>query len=251
MTDLPIPDLRQVAILLDVDGTIVDFAPTPREVFVSGKLRQTLQRLLERTGGALALVSGRPAKELDLLFAPLLLPVVGGHGAEIRTRATGAVRRAGARPLRRELRRRLATLAAAGAGIILEDKDYSLAIHYRLVPEKEAVIRESVLEICEKHAPASVEVLPGKFVFEVKSVGFDKGTGVRELMGHPPFKGRRPVFIGDDTTDEAAFAVIPEFNGFAASVGRRIAGVAECFETPHDVRIWLEQISQAEPAPAQ
>src|SRR5919205_3628574 len=97
---LSAPDLRQVAILLDVDGTIVDFAPTPREVFVSAALRSTLECLLERTGGALALVSGRPIKELDLLFAPLQLPVVGGHGAEVRPVADGPVDRGKAKPLR-------------------------------------------------------------------------------------------------------------------------------------------------------
>jgi trehalose 6-phosphate phosphatase len=245
------PDLRHVAILLDVDGTIVDFAPTPREVFVSSGLRQTLQYLLERTGGALALVSGRPLKELDLLFAPLQLPAVGGHGAEMRPTPTGVVHHFGAKPLSKDLKRRLATIAAAGPGIILEDKDYSLAIHYRLAPEKEAIIRDAVLEICEEAAAASVEVLPGKFVFEIKSSGYDKGTAVRQLMRYRPFKARRPIFIGDDTTDEAAFAVIPEFNGTGISVGRRIPGAADCFETPHDVRTWLEQVSQLEHAPAQ
>jgi trehalose 6-phosphate phosphatase len=242
-------DLGQFAILLDVDGTIVDLAPTPREVFVSGSLRHTLQRLLDRSGGALALVSGRPLKELDLLFAPLRLPVIGGHGAEIRPAANGPVDSGKARPLRDEFKRRLATVAAAGPGIILEDKDYSLAIHYRLAPEKEQIIRDAVLAICEELEPATVEVLPGKSVFEIKSTGFDKGTAVRELMMQAPFKGRRPIFIGDDTTDEAAFAVLPEFDGVGISVGRRIPGVALCFDKPHDVRTWLEQISQAEHVP--
>jgi trehalose 6-phosphate phosphatase len=243
---LSAPDLRQVAILLDVDGTILDFAPTPREVFVSGALRRTLQCLLERTGGALALVSGRPLKELDLLFAPLLLPVVGGHGAEIRSTASGPVDRVAATPLSDELRRRLATIAAWGPGIILEDKDYSLAIHYRLAPEKEQTIRDAVLAICEKWAPASVEVLPGKFVLEIKSTGFDKGTAVRQLMTRAPFKARRPIFIGDDTTDEAAFAVITEFDGMGISVGRRFPDAAAWFETPEDVRAWLTRIAQLE-----
>ncbi|MFL4979659.1 MAG: trehalose-phosphatase [Xanthobacteraceae bacterium] len=247
---LSAPDLRQVAVLLDVDGTIVDFAPTPREVFVSGALRRTLQCLLERTGGALALVSGRPLKELDLLFAPLLLPAVGGHGVEIRSAATGPVDRIAAKPLGDGLRRRLATIAAWGPGIILEDKDYSLAIHYRLAPEKEQTIRDAVLAICEEWAPASVEVLPGKFVFEIKSTGFDKGTAVRQLMTRPPFKARRPIFIGDDTTDEAAFAVIPEFDGMGIAVGRKIPGTAACFETPAEVRTWLARISQVEEAAA-
>jgi trehalose 6-phosphate phosphatase len=244
-------DLGRDAILLDVDGTIVDIAPTPREVFVSGALRQTLQRLLERTAGALALVSGRPLKELDLLFAPLQLPIVGGHGAEIRGTPTGSVDRGKATPLRDEFKRRLATIATAGPGIILEDKDYSLAIHYRLAPEKEQLIREAVLAICEELEPASLEILPGKAVLEIKSAGFDKGTAVRQLMRQPPFAGRRPIFIGDDTTDEAAFAVMAEFDGMALSVGRRVADTAGCFDKPEDVRIWLEQISQPQAAAAQ
>jgi trehalose 6-phosphate phosphatase len=239
-----INDLDRIAILLDVDGTLIDLAPTPREVFVSVELRRTLKRLFDRTGGALALVSGRPLKELDLLFAPLQLPIVGGHGAEIRLRPEGEVDRACAKPLDDALKRRLAVIAAEGRGIILEDKEYGLAIHYRLAPEKEQFVRDAVLAICEELAPDSVEVLPGKFVFEVKSAGFDKGTAVRYLMTQAPFKGRRPLFVGDDTTDEAALAVIPELGGVGASVGRRIAGVAACFETPHDVRVWLAELSQ-------
>src|SRR5262249_12592171 len=134
-------------------------------------------------------------------------------------------------------------------GIILEDKDYSLAIHYRLAPEKESIVRDAVLAICEQ-APDSVEVLPGKFVFEIKRTGFDKGTGVRQLMRHAPFTGRKPIFIGDDTTDEAAFAVLPELDGPGISVGRRIAGATSCFETPHDVRAWLAELAQTAPAAA-
>ena len=239
-------DLRELAILLDVDGTIVDLAPTPREVIVSPSLRNTLSRLQEQTEGALALVSGRPLEELDLLFAPLQLAAAGGHGAELRPVPDGPVHRSRAVPLDKELKRRLASIAAVGPGIILEDKDYSLAIHYRLAPEKEEVVRGAVLAACEELAPFSVEVLPGKFVFEIKSTGFDKGTAVRWLMQHKPFAGRRPVFIGDDTTDEAAFAVLPEFNGLGISVGRRIEGIATCFDSPDDVRTWLTQISQAE-----
>ena len=72
-------DLTQLAILLDVDGTLLDLAPTPREVFVSHALRDTLRRLWERTNGAVAFVSGRPVNELDLIFSPLQLPAIGGH----------------------------------------------------------------------------------------------------------------------------------------------------------------------------
>src|SRR2546426_10343176 len=91
-------DLHQVAILLDVDGTIVDLAATPREVFVPDSLRATLRRLWERPEGALALGSGRPLADLHLPFAPLALPPVGGHGAEIAISAKSRANHGPAQP---------------------------------------------------------------------------------------------------------------------------------------------------------
>ena len=84
-----IPNLRECAILLDVDGTILDLAATPQEVWVPPSLRHDISRLSERTGGAVALVSGRSLNDLDLLFSPLQLPAIGGHGAEFRPRVGG------------------------------------------------------------------------------------------------------------------------------------------------------------------
>src|SRR4051794_3489347 len=109
-------DLGQLAILLDVDGTLLDFAATPREVFVSHALRETLGRLWERTGGAVAFVSGRPVNELDLIFSPLQLPAIGGHGAELRTVPGAAPESPRLPPLDPSVKRRVAALAAAGAG---------------------------------------------------------------------------------------------------------------------------------------
>jgi trehalose 6-phosphate phosphatase len=86
------------------------------------------------------------------------------------------------------------------------------------------------------------EVLHGKAVVEIKRVGVDKGSAIRRLMSHPPFAGRCPVFIGDDVTDEDAFAVMPEFDGVAISVGRTVGGAKRHFETPAEVRRWIEQI---------
>ena len=130
-------DLSQLAILMDVDGTLLDFAPTPREVFVSHALRETLGRLWERTGGAVAFVSGRPVNELDLIFSPLQLPAIGGHGAELRTIPGAAPESPRLPPLDPSVKRKFAAIAEAGPGIILEDKGYSLAL-YRLAPEKGA-----------------------------------------------------------------------------------------------------------------
>lgn len=236
--------LDRVAILLDVDGTIVDIAPTPREVWVPPTLCQTLSALLKRTGGALALVSGRSVADLDLLFAPLRLPAIGGHGAEIRFSSYGDVDRR-AKPLDDDLRRRFAAIASIGPGILLEDKGYGMAVHFRLAPEMGPAVCDHVAAICAELPPATVEVLPGKAVIEIKPVGFDKGTAVRELMRRPPFAGRRPIFTGDDRTDEAAFAVLPEFDGLGFSVGRTIPGVKGYFDAPSDVRTWLQGLAES------
>jgi trehalose 6-phosphate phosphatase len=236
--------LDQFAILLDVDGTILDLAPTPREVFVSHALRDTLRRLWERTQGAVAFVSGRPVNELDLIFAPLQLPAIGGHGAELRTVAGAAAGAPRLAPLDSRVKQRFAAIAEAGPGIVLEDKGYSLALHYRLAPDKETLVRAAAAKIYSDLKDASIELLPGKLVVEVKQTGVTKAIAVRELMTYPPFAGRRPIFMGDDVTDLGVFEILPDFNGIGISVGRDVPGVAACFDRPADVRRWLEQISR-------
>jgi trehalose 6-phosphate phosphatase len=240
---LPSVKLHDLAILLDVDGTIIDIAPTPGAVTVPAALRQTLARLSRETGGALALVSGRSLADLDRLFAPLRLPAVGGHGAELRTSADGEAEADRARPLDGDLRDRLAGIADSAPGILVEDKGYALAVHYRLAPEQEGPVRKAVAAIQADWPQEPIELLPGKSVLEIKPAGFDKGAAIRTLMQHKPFAGRRPIFIGDDTTDEPAFAAMPEFEGIGFSVGRHVSGTAHCFASPDEVRHWLQRLS--------
>jgi trehalose 6-phosphate phosphatase len=241
----PLPkDLQRTAILLDVDGSILDLAPTPREVFVPHSLRESLARLFELTGGAVAFVSGRPVQELDLIFFPLQLPAIGGHGAEIRTIAQDPPKPPRLPPLDPNVKRRFATIAEAGPGIVLEDKGYSIALHYRLAPDKERFVQEAAASICASLTDAPLELLPGKLVVEIKQRGTTKATAVRELMTSPPFSGRQPIFIGDDVTDLGVFAIMPDFDGVSVSVGRTVTGVDFCFEQPAHVRRWIEQMSQ-------
>jgi trehalose 6-phosphate phosphatase len=237
-----VPHLRECAVLLDIDGTLLDLAPTPREVWVPPGLAKTLNRLLVRTNGALALVSGRSLNDIDLIFAPDQFPVVGGHGAEMRISGESESVAANAPPMDKELKLRLAAIARLSPGILLEDKGYSLALHYRLAPHAEKAIYEAVSLIRADLPSAPIEVLPGKCVCEIKHSGFTKATGVRELMTHEPFKGRRPFFIGDDVTDESVFAIMPDMDGLSFSVGRRAKGVAGHFDSPSDVREFLSHL---------
>ena len=237
-----IPHLSETAVLLDIDGTLLDLMPTPREVWVPPGLARTLNRLMVKTNGALALVSGRSLNDIDLIFAPDVFPAVGGHGAEMRIDLDSESVAAHAPPMDKELKRRLAAIAKLSPGILLEDKGYSLALHYRLAPQAEKAIYEAVSLIRADLPNAPIEVLPGKCVCEIKHSGFTKASGVRELMTREPFRGRRPFFIGDDVTDETVFAIMPDFDGFAFSVGRRAQGVAGHFDAPSDVREFLARL---------
>jgi trehalose 6-phosphate phosphatase len=237
-----VPDLRRCAILLDIDGTILDLAPSPQQVWVPPGLRRTLARLDGLTGGAVALVSGRSLNDIDLIFSPLELAAIGGHGAELRVAAGAApLRRAG--PLGAALKRKLASVTEIGPGILAEDKGYSLALHYRLAPEMEDELRAAVEAICAEAPPQTVEILPGKQVVEIKPAGINKADAVCELMNYPPFAARNPIFIGDDITDEPVFGIIAKFGGLGFSVGRIFADANGHFDKPESVRAWLERIA--------
>jgi trehalose 6-phosphate phosphatase len=234
-------DLASSALLLDIDGTLIDIGPSPFEVHVPEALCRSLARLLERMDGALALVSGRPIRDIDKLFSPLKLPVVGGHGAEMRF-ADGKII-AGVEALPDKLRKRLALAATPGSGVVLEDKGYSFALHYRQTPQQEPRLRALIEHVRAEFPAEALEVLLGKAMFEVKRPGVSKGEAVRRLMTHPPFAGRAPVFIGDDVTDESVFALLPALGGRGYSVGRHFTGLAGMFAAPADVREALGRLA--------
>jgi trehalose 6-phosphate phosphatase len=242
-------DPRRFAFLLDVDGTLVEIAPTPRSVQVPPSLRRDLERLATLTDGATALVSGRSLDELDRLFGPLQLTMVGGHGAEIRFWRDGHANVQSAPPLGTSLRARLAAIEAIDSRLIVEDKGYSVALHYRRAPEREAAVRKAVAALEPEISAQDLEILDGKAVIEIKRPDIDKGTGVRALLAQAPFLRRRPVYIGDDITDEDAFAVLPEFDGIAISVGRSIVGVTRRFDGPPAVRRWIAELLSSHDRP--
>jgi trehalose 6-phosphate phosphatase len=231
-------DIAQVAILLDVDGTILDVAATPQSVVVPASLVQILGELHVRTNGAVALISGRLIEGLDDLFVPLKLPCVGGHGVEWRISGSAPIQRRYGE-LSALLKKQVATEVAVDPRVIVEDKGSSLAVHYRLAPELGPLIKIKIAAILDRAPAEKLELLCGKSVIEIKPASFNKGVAVRGLMKSPPFAQRTPLFVGDDITDESVFAALPALGGFGYSVGREMAGVEGIFGGPQDVRDWL------------
>jgi trehalose 6-phosphate phosphatase len=239
-TSWPRIDFAQDAILLDVDGTLLDIAPSPQDVYVPASLLTTLGRLFVIAGGAVALVSGRLITVLDALFEPLKLPAIGCHGAELRPSPRRPDERR-SRPLPDSLKRAFADIAHREPQIRVEDKAFTLAFHYRGAQDREAVLLRLLRERIEPFA-RDYTLLRGKSVVEVKPKTFNKGEALRALLGFTPFAGRRPVFFGDDTTDEDVFAVLPEFGGLGISVGKCLPGANFAVHSPDEVRRWLAHL---------
>ena len=236
-------DPENTAILLDVDGTLIELGPSPFEVDVPDELRATLARLVERLNGAVALVSGRPIADLDLLFEPLKMTAIGGHGAEMRL--DGRIYSL-APVLSDAFRAELASAAVQRPGVVVEDKGYSVALHYRKVPQHEPWLVRFLAKTCTTFIKEPTEVLAGKMLFEVKRPAINKGESVRHLMKLAPFAGRTPVFIGDDVTDESVFEVMPDLGGMGFSVSRDVEGLAGIFNSPAEVRSALAALANGE-----
>jgi trehalose 6-phosphate phosphatase len=239
-TDTGIPAFaRGWAMFLDIDGTLLEHVERPDAVRADAALGKLLAALEEVTGGAIALISGRPVAVLDTLFAPLRLPAAGQHGIERRD-ARGTVHRHmfPLEPLRNAARQ-LGEFAAGHAGLLLEDKGHSLALHYRLAPELAAVAREAVTRALALLGP-KFELQSGKLVFEIKPGGRDKGTAIEEFMAEAPFAGRLPVFVGDDATDEYGFAIVNRAGGHSIKVGPGVSIARWRLADAAAVRRWLD-----------
>ena len=230
------------ALFLDVDGTLLEIAPRPELVRVPDGLPSLLVRLSAQREGALALISGRPLAQLDRLFQPWQGAAAGLHGLE-RRRADGilacVIDGASAAALDR-LRPKLAALASDGTGLILEDKGGTLALHYRAAPQREVEIR-AVAEALHRDIGSVLRLINGKMVVEFQPRSADKGRAIAAFLAEPPFLGRRPIFIGDDTTDEDGFAEIRRGGGLAVRVGPFDRATAANYRLPsvEAVLAWL------------
>lgn len=221
----PLPAADRVALFVDFDGTLVEFAPTPDSVVVDNGLRILLRRLSNATHGALAVISGRPLASIDALLQLPQLAVIGQHGAEFRHADGHSDRPPLASSALDQVRIGLRELAHARPDVRVEDKGLALAFHYREVPTAEPQARE-LAAAALRLAGTGFELLHGNCVVELKSVRVDKGRALAAMMLEAPFAGRAPWMIGDDHTDEPAFATAQALGGMGIIVGPTRPSVA-------------------------
>ncbi len=235
-------DRHSIGLFLDVDGTIIDLAPTPDAVEVPSALLHELAATERRLGGALALVSGRPIEELDRLFEPLRLRASGVHGGEIRYEPDEPGKFVDPARLPEEAWTRLNRLLCEFPGAFAENKGLSFAVHYNLAGPVAEQIRETLQQFRSEYPELPLELIGGRAVYEIKLAGFDKGRAIERFMARPPFAGRRPIFIADDRVDRPGFEKALALGGLALSVGAKLPGVSGWFANPRDLRAWLERL---------
>ena len=241
---VPEPPPPDACLFLDVDGTLIDIAPTPDAVRVPLGLLDALSAAERAFDGALALVSGRSIAELDRIFAPLRLKASGVHGAEFRFGE--GERWTKAAPIPPPAWDDLLDLLQAFPDSLVENKGFSFAVHYRAAPETGSRLREALELFLADRIDLGLAILPGHCVFELKRPGIDKGAAIADFMDRPPFAGRRPVFVGDDVTDTPGFATVRQHGGLAYSVSHAFPGVLGTFTDPAAVRRWLADIERSE-----
>jgi trehalose 6-phosphate phosphatase len=230
-----LPAFSRTALLLDLDGTLLDLAPAPDLVVVPAELPGHLLALREALGGALGVISGRPIAQVDALLPGIVTAVAGEHGAALRP-APGAPERRTELPSAPTAWLDQATrMVAAHPGAMLEPKSRGFVVHYRLAPSSGAVLEEGLRDLLR--ADPRFELLPAAMAWEIRPRGVDKGRALKTLMTLPPFAGLLPLFIGDDVTDDDAVLA-------ALALGGAGLKVDTTFGTPGGVRAWLGRAAQ-------
>ncbi|MEO0820545.1 MAG: trehalose-phosphatase [Pseudomonadota bacterium] len=222
------------ALFLDFDGTLVEFGPDPDAIWLPEAMPAVLRALAGRQDGAVAVISGRDLRDLARRV-PAGLWRAGGHGLEIVA--------PGERPPPPPPPPGETTLAplrrvAERDGVRLELKGPVVALHYRAAPEAEADCLEAARQAA---APEGLVVQAGKCVVEVKPAGAHKGRALRRLSEIAAFRGRVPVMLGDDATDEDAIAEAQALGGIGVKIGAGETVARYAAPDPAAVRDWLRR----------
>lgn len=205
------------ALFLDFDGTLTDIAPAPDLVEFDAEARRLVRTLESHFSGAVAIISGRNMSDIDRHLAPLEIPVAGLYGLTRRSADGRVTQRPADDAAIVEIAAVLEAFADRHEGVLVERKGDSIALHYRARPDLEADARLAAQ--ASVRGQKGLKLIEGKMVVEIAPAAADKGRAVREFLAEAPFAGRRPIYIGDDISDEAAFAVVRTLGGIAIKVG--------------------------------
>lgn len=210
-----------LALFLDIDGTLVPIAPTPAEVRPSPDLPRLLARVAADLGNALAIVSGREITSIDEVTQGVVPFAAGSHGAEYRLGPGQPILLPAPQPDISSLESDVLACLGPLQGLLIEPKRAGLAVHYRKAPDLGPRVRHELQSLLARRAQPDLALLQGDHVVEIRSPAHNKGEAVRRIMGEVAFHSRRPVFIGDDVTDEDGFLAVQELGGTAIIVGNR------------------------------
>jgi len=235
------------ALFLDIDGTLLELAPSPESVRVDPGIAALLPALARRLHGAVALITGRTMADVDRLFRGLALPIAGQHGLERRSADGSLHRHLPSLTTLERLRSVLSQFAERHDGLLLEDKGATLALHYRQAPGLASLVHRTLRAhmTAALAAEAGWRLQPGKRILEIKPDGRDEGTAIVDYMSELPFAGRLPVFVGDDQTDEYGFAAVTAAGGWAVKVGRGRTDAQFRLSDVAAVRAWLAALVPA------
>jgi trehalose 6-phosphate phosphatase len=230
--------LATTSLFLDLDGTIAPLCEAPGDVIPEGRRTALLRDASERLAGRVAIVSGRTLASIDAITEGACAAAAGVHGLQRRT-AAGDIEGVAPNPRVERAAERMAAFALGDPGLLVEYKEQSAALHYRGAPNAEAAVMEFVRRLAESEA---LQIQAGHMVMELRMPGPDKGAAVRAFMAEAPFRGTRPVYVGDDLTDESAFAEVASQGGIGVLVGRdRPTAATARLATVGDVLDWLSQ----------
>ncbi len=234
---------ERFALFLDIDGTLLDIAPTPGAVAVPDDLGRDLAALSRYLGGSLALVTGRSIATVDAFFAPQRFAVAGLHGAEMRFADGTRYGTASSEPFN-EAKALLRLRRPEPEKVIFEDKGAAVALHYRLAPAAQHAV-EALMEEARRMAGDDWYVQRGKMVMELRPAKANKGDALKSFMETAEFSGRLPIAIGDDLTDEDMFVAAKQEGGAAIRVGSEpgITSADTVLHSPADLRSRLGSIA--------
>ncbi|MBS1065605.1 trehalose-phosphatase [Gluconobacter kondonii] len=234
MIQVPFSPSR-AALLLDFDGTLVDIAPTPEGVRVPEGLTADLLRLREMLDGALAIITGRPIAQIDHFLPGIPYAVAGEHGVAVRPAPDQDVRQCALPLVPSDWTAKSEELAVRYPGASIEHKKAGMVLHYRQAPEAESAFRDltSIWPV-ESHG---FHLQDAQMAIELRPLGIDKGKALEELMAEPPFRGRLPLFAGDDVTDRDGVRAARQMGG---------AGwlIPDDFPDAATFRRWLHELSE-------